>query len=60
MEKLNIYECMGTTDEETLSKFVIAHFGHYHNNEIRENDECMQKHSRVSQYWLAKTNKVLK
>jgi len=60
LDKLNIYECMGGTDPQILSAYVVAHFERHHSNEIRENDSCMQKHSRVSQYWLAlKQNKVL-
>ena len=58
LDRLDIYECLllnieSEQDLELLNRFIIAFFEREHSNEIRGNDECMQGHSKVSQFWDA-------
>ena len=43
-----------------LNEFIIQHFERIANNQVRDNDECMKRHSQVSQYWDAKVNQTVR
>ena len=45
-----------TEDMPLLNAFIVEHFERMSNNQVRENDACMQQHSQVAQYWAAKSN----
>lgn len=46
-------------DVELLNNFIIEHYEREQNNLIRDNDQCMRRHSKVSQYWEAKMNRTM-
>jgi hypothetical protein len=53
-ERMNIYECLmknaknNSEDEGILNAFIVEHYEREANNLVKENDECMQKNSKVS------------
>jgi hypothetical protein len=48
-----IVEKMGEKKDEEVERFIIEHYEREINNQVRENDKCMKKHSQVSMYWEA-------
>lgn len=48
-DRLNIYECLVPAaqpeDMPLLNAFIVEHFERLSNNQVRENDACMQQHS---------------
>ena len=42
-----------------LDEFIVSTYERNRNNEIRGNDQCMQGHSKVSQYWDAKNKRTM-
>jgi hypothetical protein len=55
LERQNIYECLSRNikseeDSKLLQSFVIEKYEREQNSDIRDNDECMKKHSRVALY----------
>lgn len=64
VDRHNIYECLilniaSKDDLNLLEEFIVARFERENNNNIRENDECMKRHSKVSQYWEAIYHRTL-
>ncbi|TNV78504.1 hypothetical protein FGO68_gene3615 [Halteria grandinella] len=63
-DRANIYECLLPEAQKlgetgVLNEFIIQHFERISNNQVRDNDQCMKKHSQVSQYWDAKANRTI-
>ena len=63
LDRHDIYACLmlnARTGEDValLEEFIVATYERERNNEIRDNDGCMQGHSKVSQYWDAKKRKT--
>eukprot|EP00347_Sterkiella_histriomuscorum_P010317 403376771 len=64
-DRANIYECLypnieSEDDVSLLNDFIIEHYEREHSALIRDNDQCMRKHSATSQYWDARLNQTVR
>lgn len=63
-ERRDIYECLilnvaSMEELQLLEKYIVLHFEYEKSNEVQENPSCVKRHSRVSQYWEAKSGRTL-
>lgn len=64
LDRQNIYECLilnvASMDElDLLDRYIELVFEYERSNEVRDNPPCVKTHSRVSQYWEAKSGRTL-
>lgn len=63
-DRRNIYECLilnvaSMEELELLDRFIVLQFEYEKSNEVQDNPTCVRRHSRVSQYWEAKSGRTL-
>ena len=64
LERHNIYECLilnvaSLEELNELDSFIQLGYAYDKSNEIRDNPQCIKSHSRVSQYWEARSGRTL-